>query len=301
MLTADTLIRLGSFLGVFASVALWELLAPRRAQLVRRAQRWPGNLSLVVLNTVLLRLVLPVTAVGFAGIVEAQGAGLLRVWALPGWLTATAAFVLLDLAIYLQHVLFHSVPALWRLHRVHHADMAFDVTNGLRFHPLEMLISMGIKLAVIAAIGAPPEAVLVFEVVLNAAAMFNHGNIALPIRVEPVLRWLIVTPDMHRVHHSTVPEEMHANFGFNLPWWDRWFGTYVAQPREGHGDMQVGLTMFREPCWLRIDRLLVLPWVGSVGPLRGNRRLQIDPALPTDSSGPVALAHPKGNARNQET
>ena len=282
LLSIDTLIRLGSFLGVFVVVGSWEYFAPRRRQAVERGQRWPGNLGLVVFNTVVLRLVFPVTAVGFAVVVESQGAGLLRAVSVPAWLAVPVAFVLLDLAIYLQHVLFHSVPVLWRLHRMHHADVEFDVTNGLRFHPLEMLLSMAIKLAVIAALGAPPEAVLAFEVVLNAAAMFNHGNIALPAGLDRVLRWFIVTPDMHRVHHSSVPEETHSNFGFNLPWWDRWFGTYVAQPRAGHAGMELGLSMFRESRWLRLDQLLVQPWVGPVGPLRGSARSTAPPAQPLE-------------------
>ncbi len=269
LLSADTAIRLGSFLGVFALVALWEFIAPRRAQAVPRRRRWPNNLGVVALNAVILRLVFPATAVGVALLVESQGGGLLNALAVPAWLALPLAFVLLDLAIYLQHVLFHSVPALWRLHRVHHADVEFDVTNGLRFHPLEMVLSMGVKLAVIAAIGAPAAAVLAFEVVLNAAAMFNHGNVALPAALDRVLRRLIVTPDMHRVHHSSLPEETHSNFGFNLPWWDRWFGTYLAQPRDGHQAMQLGLPMFREPSWSRLDRMLVQPWVGPVGTLRG--------------------------------
>lgn len=269
--SSDTLIRLASFLGVFAAVALWELVAPRRPQAVPRSRRWPANLGLVALNTVLLRLVFPISAVGLALVVEAQGGGLLHALDLPAWLAAAAAFVLLDLAIYLQHVLFHSIPVLWRLHRMHHADVEFDVTNGLRFHPLEVMLSMGIKLAVIAAIGAPPLAVLAFEVVLNGAAMVNHGNVALPAGLDRVLRWVIVTPDMHRVHHSSTPVETHSNFGFNLPWWDRWFGTYLAQPRDGHVEMELGLTMFREPRWLRLDRMLAQPWIGPVGPLRGDR------------------------------
>ena len=267
--SADVLIRLASFALVFAAVALWERLAPRRPQVVPRAARWPSNLGLAAVNAALVRLVFPVTAVSLAMAVESQGAGLLRALAMPVWLALPVAFVLLDLAIYLQHVLFHSVPLLWRLHRMHHADVEFDVSNGLRFHPLEMLLSMAIKLAVIAALGAPPAAVLAFELVLNAAAMFNHGNVALPTSWDRLLRWFIVTPDMHRVHHSSVPEEMHTNFGFNLPWWDRWFGTYRAQPRGGHVDMQLGLAMFRDAPWQRLHKLLQLPWIGPVGPLRG--------------------------------
>jgi sterol desaturase/sphingolipid hydroxylase (fatty acid hydroxylase superfamily) len=274
----DSLIRLGSFLGVFAVIAIWEYVAPRRPQAIGRALRWPSNLALVLINTALLRLVVPITAVAFAVMVESQGAGLLRVVGAPRWLAIPTAFVLLDLAIYLQHVLFHSVPVLWRLHRMHHADVEFDVTNGLRFHPLEMVLSTAIKLSVIAAVGAPPEAVLAFEVVLNGAAMFNHGNIALPVRLDRILRWFIVTPDMHRVHHSSVPEETHSNFGFNLPWWDRWFGTYVAQPRKGHARMELGLTMFRAHRWLRLDQLLLQPWVGPAGPLRGSRGSAAAPA-----------------------
>lgn len=278
LLTFDTLIRLGSFLGVFALIAAWELVAPRRAQAVPRARRWPSNLSIVVLNAVMLRLVLPISAVGLAITVEAQGGGLLNALVVPGWIAVPVAFVLLDLAIYLQHVLFHSLPVLWRLHRMHHADVEFDVTNGLRFHPLEMLLSMFIKFAVIAAIGAPVAAVLAFEVVLNVAAMFNHGNIALPPGVDRVLRRLIVTPDMHRVHHSSLPEETHSNFGFNLSCWDRWFGTYLPQPRDGHTEMELGLAMFREPTWQRLDKLLIQPWVGPVGPLRGStRRPRVEP------------------------
>jgi sterol desaturase/sphingolipid hydroxylase (fatty acid hydroxylase superfamily) len=217
-----------------------------------------------------------VSAVGVALLVERQGSGLLHVLTVPAWVALPLAFVLLDLAIYLQHLLFHSVPALWRLHRMHHADVEFDVTNGLRFHPLEMLLSMAIKMAVIAILGAPPAAVLAFEVVLNGAAMFNHGNVAVAARFEPMLRRLIVTPDMHRIHHSTLPEEMHSNFGFNLPWWDHVFGTYLAQPRDGQVAMQLGLPMFREASWLRLDRLLMQPWVGPVGALR--TRLRTRPA-----------------------
>jgi len=272
LLSTDTAIRLAVFAGVFAVVALCEWVAPRRVQAVPRRRRWPSNLGIMVLNAMLMRLVYPVSAVGVALLLERQGSGLLHVLSVPAWVAAPLAFVLLDLAIYLQHLLLHSVPALWRLHRMHHADVEFDVTNGLRFHPLEMLLSMAIKLAVIALLGAPAVAVLAFEIVLNAAAMFNHGNIAIPARIEPALRRLIVTPDMHRIHHSALPQETHSNFGFNLPWWDHVFGTYVDQPRDGHLAMQLGLPMFREPCWMRLDRLLVQPWVGPVGVLRARSR-----------------------------
>ena len=259
LLSFDTLLRLGSFLGVFGVVALWEIMAPRRPQVVTRGRRWPNNLGMVALNSVVLRLVFPTSAVAFAIVVEAQGGGLLHALAVPAWLAVPVAFVLLDLAIYLQHVLFHSVPVLWRLHRMHHADVEFDVTNGLRFHPLEMVLSMTIKLAAIAAIGAPALAVLAFEIVLNGAAMFNHGNVALPVRVDRVLRWFIVTPDMHRVHHSVRREETNSNFGFNLPWWDWVFRTYRAQPADGHDGMIIGVEKFRDPADLRLARMLTSP------------------------------------------
>ena len=269
-------LRLGTFAGVFAAMAAWEALAPRRERALGRAARWPGNLGIVAIDAALLRFVAPMSAVAFAEFAAARGWGLLPALGLPGLATTLAAVALLDAAIWAQHVVFHRVPALWRLHRMHHADVEFDVINGLRFHPLEMVLSMAVKLAVIAAVGAPPVAVLAFEVVLNSAAMFNHGNVTLPLRLDRVLRWMIVTPDMHRVHHSSLPEETHSNFGFNLPWWDRCFGTYVAQPRDGHTGMQLGLPMFREPRWLRLDRMLVQPWVGPVGLYRGSRR-----AVPT--------------------
>jgi len=168
--------------------------------------------------------------------------------------------IVLDLAIYLQHVLFHAVPVLWRLHRMHHADLEFDVSTGVRFHPIEILLSMGIKLGVVAALGTPAVAVLVFEVLLNATSMFNHGNVRLPARTDRVLRWIVVTPEMHRVHHSVVPRETNSNFGFNLPWWDRLFGTYRAQPAAGHEGMTIGIAQFRDPSELRLDRLLIQPF-----------------------------------------
>jgi sterol desaturase/sphingolipid hydroxylase (fatty acid hydroxylase superfamily) len=173
--------------------------------------------------------------------------------------------ILLDLAIYLQHVLFHAVPALWRLHRMHHADLEFDVTTGTRFHPIEILLSMGIKLGVVAAFGMPAVSVLIFEVLLNATSMFNHGNVRIPLSVDRVLRWIVVTPDMHRVHHSISPRETNSNFGFNLPWWDRLFGTYRDQPAAGHEGMTIGIEQFRDPRELRLDRMLVQPFRGEAG------------------------------------
>jgi sterol desaturase/sphingolipid hydroxylase (fatty acid hydroxylase superfamily) len=260
LLADEPLIRLGAFGGILAMMALWELLAPRRRQQVCRVRRWPGNLGIVALDTVLVRLLFPTAAVGMAVLAEAHGWGLLQVIEAPAWLVIAASVLLLDLAIYLQHVLFHAVPVLWRLHRMHHADLEFDVTTGVRFHPIEILLSMGIKLGVVAALGTPAVAVLIFEVLLNATSLFNHGNVLLPKRLDRALRWIVVTPEMHRVHHSVVPRETNSNFGFNLPWWDRLFGTYRAQPAAGHASMTIGLEQFRDPRELRLDRMLIQPF-----------------------------------------
>jgi sterol desaturase/sphingolipid hydroxylase (fatty acid hydroxylase superfamily) len=253
-------IRLGAFASVFATMALWELMAPRRPQAVGRLRRWPGNLGVVVIDTLLVRLIFPTAAVGVALVAQVGGWGLLPALDAPSWLAIIIAVIALDLAIYLQHVLFHAVPVLWRLHRMHHADLEIDVTTGARFHPIEILLSMAIKLGVVAALGAPAVAVLIFEVLLNATSMFNHGNVRLPQRFDRVLRWLVVTPDMHRVHHSILPRETNSNFGFNLPWWDRLFGTYRAQPQAGHGAMTIGIEQFRDPRELRLDRMLLQPF-----------------------------------------
>jgi sterol desaturase/sphingolipid hydroxylase (fatty acid hydroxylase superfamily) len=209
---------------------------------------------------VVVRLVYPAAAVGTALLAEARGWGLFRALEAPTWLAIAASVILLDLAIYLQHVLFHAVPVLWRLHRMHHADLEFDVTTGVRFHPIEILLSIGIKLGVVAALGTPAVAVLVFEVLLNATSMFNHGNVWLPAQIDRELRWIVVTPEMHRVHHSVVPRETNSNFGFNLPWWDRLFGTYRAQPAAGHEGMTIGIAQFRDPSEVRLDRMLIQPF-----------------------------------------
>jgi sterol desaturase/sphingolipid hydroxylase (fatty acid hydroxylase superfamily) len=221
---------------------------------------------------VVVRIVFPTAAVGMALVAEARGFGLFNAFAVPAFLAVTLSVILLDLAIYLQHVLFHAVPVLWRLHRMHHADLEFDVTTGVRFHPLEILLSMIIKLCVVAAIGAPAAAVLLFEVLLNATSMFNHGNVRFPQRLDRVMRWIVVTPEMHRVHHSAVPRETNSNFGFNLPWWDRWFGTYLAQPSAGHEDMTIGIEQFREPRELRLDRMLAQPFRDDDGSYPIGRR-----------------------------
>lgn len=260
-LTPEAGWRLAAFVLMFVLVALWEVVAPRRVPGLARRQRWPANLGLVVLNTVLLRLLFPLAGAGMAALAASRGWGLLNNFVLPPWLAGLLAVIALDLVIWLQHVMVHAVPALWRLHRVHHADPDFDLTTGARFHPVEMVLSMAIKFAAIVVIGAPVLAVVVFEVLLNATAMFNHGNIRLPGALDRVLRWVLVTPDMHRVHHSVEGDEANTNFGFNLPWWDRLFGTYRAQPRAGHQAMVIGLRGHTDPHEVaRLPGLLLFPF-----------------------------------------
>ncbi|MFT4560542.1 MAG: sterol desaturase/sphingolipid hydroxylase (fatty acid hydroxylase superfamily) [Gammaproteobacteria bacterium] len=241
-------------------VAVWEILAPRRRQTISRAQRWPNNLAIAALNTGLVRIVAPTGVVGFAVIADDQGWGLLHLAHFPDWTVVILAVVLLDLVIYLQHRMLHAVPVLWRLHRMHHADLEFDMTTGVRFHPLEIVLSMGLKIAAVAIVGAPALAVLIFEILLNATSVFNHGNVRVSARIEHALRYFIVTPDMHRVHHSIERAETDSNFGFNLPWWDRLFGTYKPQPAAGHLNMVIGIPAFRAPEELRLDRLLAQPF-----------------------------------------
>jgi sterol desaturase/sphingolipid hydroxylase (fatty acid hydroxylase superfamily) len=265
LLSYEQYIRLAAFCGVFALMAAWELIEPRRTQTIGRGWRWPNNLGVVVVDTLLVRILFPTAAVGVALVAEAHGLGLFNVLPLPAWIGVVASVILLDLAIYFQHVLFHAVPVLWRLHRMHHADLDIDVSTGLRFHPIEILLSMVIKLAVVIALGAPAMAVLIFEVLLNATSMFNHSNVHIPERLDGVVRWFVVTPDMHRVHHSIVARETNSNFGFNLPWWDRLFGTYRAQPAAGHEAMKIGIEQFRDPRELRLDRMLLQPFRGDAG------------------------------------
>lgn len=258
-LAAEPMIRLGAFAAVLAVLMAWELLAPRRPLTVGRWRRWPGNVGVVVIDALLLRILFPTAAVGLAMVVEANGWGLLNLVVVPNWLAMLAAIILLDLIIYAQHVLFHAVPVLWRLHRMHHADLDIDVTTGIRFHPVEILLSMIIKLGAVVVLGAPALGVMIFEVLLNATSMFNHSNIRLAAGLDRRLRHILVTPDMHRVHHSIVARETNSNFGFNLPWWDRLFGTYRAQPAAGHEAMTIGLAVFRDPTELRLDRMLMQP------------------------------------------
>ena len=281
-------VRLGMFLGVFGLVALAEVLAPRRQLSVSKATRWVNNLGLVALNTLILRLLFPAAAVGMAAFAAEKGWGLFNYFDLPYVLVVILSVVAMDFVIWLQHVMVHAIPALWRLHRVHHADLDYDVTTGARFHPLEIVLSMLIKFATIAVLGPPVVAVVIFEVVLNATAMFNHGNLRLPTQMDGVLRWFVVTPDMHRVHHSVEDDETNSNFGFNLPWWDRLFGTYKNQPRGGHLAMTIGIRGYRDP--KQVDRLagmLALPFHGRITGYAINRRswaADTDPE-PTDVPG----------------
>lgn len=271
LLANEPLIRMTLFLGILGVMAIWEAAVPRRRREIPRLIRWTNNFGVVVLDTVLVRLAYPIVAVGMAILAAERGWGLFNVFEVPFWLAFILSVLALDLAIYLQHVMFHAVPALWRLHRMHHADLEFDVSTGLRFHPIEILLSMGIKLAVVTVLGPPAVAVLVFEVLLNATSMFNHANIHIPERIDRVLRLFVVTPDMHRVHHSILPSETNSNFGFNLPWWDRLLGTYRAQPRAGHDGMTIGIEQFRTPRDLWLDRMLIQPVRGPASGYAINR------------------------------
>jgi len=269
----EVTIRLGFFLGIFAVMALWEVLAPRRALSVSKAMRWVNNLGLVALNTVLLRLLFPAAAVGLAAFAAERGWGLLNHFQVSFWLAVPLAVMAMDLVIWVQHVMVHAVPALWRLHRVHHADLDYDLTTGARFHPIEIFLSMLIKFAMVMVLGPPVVAVILFEVILNGMAMFNHGNVRLPLPLDRTLRALVVTPDMHRVHHSVEDDEANSNFGFNLSWWDRLFGTYRDQPRGGHLGMTIGIHRYRDPrqvSWL--PGLLALPFRGRITGYAINRR-----------------------------
>jgi sterol desaturase/sphingolipid hydroxylase (fatty acid hydroxylase superfamily) len=263
LLRHESVIRLGCFGGVLLLMAAWEVLAPRRRLAVGRPARWLSNLGLVALDTLLVRFLVPLGAVGAALVAEERGLGLLPLAGPPRWLAVVLAVVALDLVIYLQHVLFHALPLLWRLHRVHHADLDIDATTGVRFHPLEILASLGIKVSAVILLGAPALAVLLFEVLLNATSLFNHGNVRLPAWLDRILRLVVVTPEMHRVHHSAAPDETNSNFGFNLPWWDYLLGTYRAQPRAGHEGMTVGLADLRdERVADRLPGMLALPFFG---------------------------------------
>ncbi|WP_286240167.1 sterol desaturase family protein [Neptuniibacter halophilus] len=261
LLAYEAPLRLGCFIGVFVLMALWEWHSPCRRQRFGRWLRWSNNLALVALNSLLLRWLFPLAAVGLAQSVADSGFGLFNWLNWPLWLEGVLAVVLLDLLIYLQHVVFHKVPLLWRLHQVHHADPDYDVTTGARFHPLEILLSMLLKMLAICLLGPAAVVVLLFEVLLNASAMFNHGNVSLPAGVDRWLRRLLVTPDMHRVHHSRIPRETDSNYGFALALWDRLFHTYTPEPEAGQQGMQIGLNGRDDPRRVcRLDGLLSMPW-----------------------------------------
>jgi len=269
----EMVIRLSFFFGVFALMAVWEIRQPRRKLIVSKLTRWTNNLGLVFLNSIILRLLFPAAAVGVAVFASEQGWGLLNYYSLPFALSVLLTIIAMDMIIYLQHVLVHSVPTLWRLHRVHHADRDYDVTTGARFHPLEIILSMLIKFATIIVLGAPVVAVIIFEVILNAMAMFNHGNVTLPEKIDRIVRLFVVTPDMHRVHHSSEDDEANSNFGFNLSIWDRLFGTYRDKPRAGHEGMDIGIHKYRENkevAW--ISGMLILPFKGKISSYAINRR-----------------------------
>ena len=273
ILTNEKPIRMGFFFGVLAVMAIWEIVAPRRRLTVSKTVRWVNNLGLVFFNSFILRVLFPAAAVGVAVVAKKQGWGLFNIYELPLYFTVIASVIIMDFVIYVQHIMVHAIPVLWRLHRVHHADPDYDVTTGARFHTLEIILSMLIKFATILLLGPPVVAVILFEIILNVTAMFNHGNVGLPPALDRVLRWVLVTPDMHRVHHSVEDDEANSNFGFSLPWWDRLFGTYRDQPRGGHEGMTIGIHKYhdaKDVSW--ISGMLLLPFRGKISEYAINRR-----------------------------
>ncbi|MEW6593372.1 MAG: sterol desaturase family protein [Thermodesulfobacteriota bacterium] len=276
MMAHEAMIRLLTFFSILALVALGEMLFPRRVLRTGKRVRWLSNLGVVAVGTLTVRLLFPVLGVEVAAAAREQGWGLLNVLVLPIWLEVTLGILALDLVVYLQHAMFHTMPILWRLHMMHHADLDIDVTTGLRFHPMEIVISMVIKMTVIAALGPSVVTVILFEIILNGTAMFNHGNVKLPLALDRYLRLLVVTPDQHRVHHSVAIRETNSNFGFNFPWWDRIFGTYRAQPVMGHEGMTIGLAQFRDPARNNLWHMLIMPFTDPPGAYAINRH-GIDP------------------------
>ncbi len=260
----EAILRLGSFGAIFVVMLLWEMRAPKRVLSVSKWQRWSANIGLLILNSIVLRLLFPAATIGIAYSAGMAAWGLFYHVALPYWLEVTLAVLLLDLTIYLQHLLMHRVPLLWRLHRVHHADLDIDLTTGSRFHTIEIIVSMLIKWCVISLLGPALLAALIFEVLLNGMAVFNHANVCLPAGIDRWIRKLLVTPDMHRVHHSILLPETNSNYGFNLSTWDRIFGTYIGQPAKGHDGMSIGIPRFRDACQVdRIPGMLALPFVSK--------------------------------------
>ena len=262
---SETAIRLIASVTVFAAIAVAEAAMPRRDRSFPRRRRWPANLAVAAINYFAVRILIPMAAIGAALAAQQRASGLLNRIPMPGAIALVIAVIVLDLAIYLQHRVFHAVPLLWRIHRMHHADLDFDATTGLRFHPLEIVISMLVKIGVVLAIGASVMAVVAFEVLLNATSMFNHGNVGISEASDRWLRWILVTPDMHRVHHSIVRAETNSNFGFNLPWWDHLLRTYRAQPGAGHLGMTLGIDQFRSSEELNLLPSLTQPFRGGAG------------------------------------
>jgi sterol desaturase/sphingolipid hydroxylase (fatty acid hydroxylase superfamily) len=261
----ELLIRFGFFIGILIIMAFWEYFAPRRPLITSKAMRWASNLGLVLIDSVSVRLVFPTALAGMALLSQEKGWGLLNYLELPYLLDLCLGVLILDFAIYLQHIMFHAIPVFWRLHMVHHSDMDYDVTTGVRFHPIEIILSMGIKMAVVLLIGPLPLAIPIFEILLNGTSMFNHGNVRYPLGIDKWLRLLVVTPEMHRVHHSNIRWETNCNFGFNFPWWDRLFGTYRPQPAKGHLGMTIGLDQYKDPKKLTFLWLIALPFIGKMG------------------------------------
>ena len=262
LLKHESMIRFSLFFSTLFLMRLWEIIAPCRRLATPRLSRWFSNIGLLMLGTMILRAIFPMAAVGVAMFAAQQQWGLFYRLSIPNWQSIVLSIICLDFAIYWQHIMFHNVPVLWQFHKVHHADLDFDVTTGLRFHPLELLLSMVGKILTILLFGTPAIAVLIFEVLLNATSMFNHGNVQLSKKLEGLLRWIVVTPDMHRIHHSTITQETDSNFGFNLPWWDHLFGTYRPWPSVSHQKMSIGLTEYQKD--LRVEQLqwmLVLPFL----------------------------------------
>ena len=271
ILIHEPAMRFSFFIGIFAVMGFWEWIAPRRSYHTSKKSRWFVNLGIVMIDSLTLRLIFPVTAVYIASLNESRSGGLMIQSGLPHWLVILIGVILLDFIIYLQHAMFHAFPTFWRLHMMHHTDLDFDTTTGVRFHPLEVLLSMGIKIAAVFVLGIAPLTVVLFEILLNATSLFNHGNVRLPEPIDRALRLFVVTPEMHRVHHSVIIRETNSNFGFNLPWWDRLFGTYRSGPSAGHEGMTIGLSHFRNAGELTLPRLLILPFTGNSGkyPLGG--------------------------------
>jgi len=268
----ESYIRLSSFIGLYALLTIWEISSPKRKLEHARRLRWVSNFGLIIISSILVRFIFPTAAVGIALLVEKNQWGLLYYFDLSVAMHFMIAFVLMDLSLYFQHVMFHALPLFWRFHRVHHTDLDFDITTGLRFHPFEMVISILIKFMTITALGVPVLAVVIFEIILNAASMFSHSNIKIARSIERVTRWFIVTPDMHRIHHSVSENETNSNFGFFISVWDRLFGTYTKEPKKGHTGMQIGLHNFREPKWQDLRWLIYLPFVSKIKDYAINKR-----------------------------